>query len=111
MIFLYLNSDKMGDGDPILGKKLMIGFLKNLIKSDVQIDFIGCINSAINLTIEGSNGIDILKEFEKKGTKIITCITCLEYHNVVDKLIIGKIGTMDETVELMTSADKIIRPN
>ena len=111
MTFLYLNSDKMGDGDPVLGKKLMRGFLIHLAKSDEKIDFIGCVNSAINLTIEGSEVIDILKEFENSGTRIASCIACLEYHNVVDKLAIGKIGTMDETVELMTTADKTIRPN
>ncbi len=101
----------MGDGDSILGQKLMRGFLHHLVQSEEKIDFISCVNSAINLTCEGSEVLDILRQFENRGVKISTCITCLEYHEMVDTLAVGAIGTMDETVELMTTADKIIRPN
>ena len=31
--------------------------------------------------------------------------------NLKDKLLIGEIGTMDGTVEIISTADKIIRPN
>ena len=34
MTFLYLNSDQMGDGDSVLGRKLMKSFLSVLAKSD-----------------------------------------------------------------------------
>ncbi len=69
MTFVYLNSDKMGDGDPVLGKKLMNGFLTHLIQSEEKIDFINCINSAINLTCEGSEVLDVFRQFEKRGVK------------------------------------------
>jgi hypothetical protein len=48
---------------------------------------------------------------ETKGAKIATCGTCLEHFDLKDKLLIGEIGTMDGTVEIMSVADKIIRPN
>ncbi len=110
MAFLYLNSDKMGDGDPILGKKLLKSFLKNLVDSDVRIDVIGCVNSGINLTTEGSEVLDILKKLEAKGAKIATCGTCLEFHGRKDKLLIGSIGTMPMTVQIMADADNVIKP-
>ncbi|MHB2148568.1 sulfurtransferase-like selenium metabolism protein YedF [Calditrichota bacterium LG25] len=111
MIFLYLNSDKMGDGDPELGKKLLKSFLSELLASNTKIDFVGCVNSGINLTTEGSDVLEILKEFEKKGTKIATCGTCLKHYGKTEKLLIGQIGTMKMTVEIMTKADKVIRVN
>ena len=37
MNFLYLNSDKMGEGDPELGRKLLLVFLEKLAASDVTI--------------------------------------------------------------------------
>mgnify|MGYP006293297571 CR=1 FL=1 len=111
MTFLYLNSDKMGHGDPELGNKLMNIFLSTLAQSDVTIDVIGCVNSGINLTTEGSDVIDSLRALEKRGAKIATCGTCLDYHGKRDQLLIGQIGTMEDTVAIMSQATKVIRPN
>ena len=111
MTFLYLNSDQMGDGDPVLGRKLMKSFLSVLAKSDQKIDVIGCVNSGINLTTEGSEVLDSLETLLKKGARLASCGTCLDYHNMKEKLLIGEIGTMDMTIEVMATADKVIRPN
>lgn len=101
----------MGHGDAELGKKLMTKFLEELLKTDEKIDMIGCVNSGVNLTTEGSNVIETLKEFELRGARIATCGTCLEYHNIKDKLMVGEVGTMAQGVAIMTQADKVIRPN
>ncbi|MEA1979803.1 MAG: sulfurtransferase-like selenium metabolism protein YedF [candidate division Zixibacteria bacterium] len=111
MIFLYLNSDQMGDGDPVLGRKLMKSFLSTLAKSDKKIDVIGCVNSGINLTTEGSEVLDSLEILLKKGARLASCGTCLDYHNMREKLQIGEIATMDMTIEVMATADKVIKPN
>ena len=111
MTLLYLNSDKMGDGDPQLGRKLLSIFLKKLAESDTQIDLVGCVNSGVNLTTKESNVINSLKILESKGAKIASCGTCLDHLGLRDELLIGDIGTMDDTVRIMTTADKIIRPN
>ncbi len=111
MTFLYLNSDKMGQGNPELGKKLMNIFLSKLARSEVVIDVIGCVNSGINLTTEGSDVIDSLRTLEKRGAKIATCGTCLDYHGKRDQLLIGHIGTMEDTVVIMSQATKVLRPN
>ena len=111
MNFLYSNSDKMGEGDPELGKKLLGVFLKTLLDSDVPVDFIGCVNSGINLTTEGSDVIDILRKFEQKGARIASCGTCLDHYHKRDKLLVGELGSMKMTVEVIAKADKIICPN
>ncbi len=111
MTFLYLNSDKMGEGDPELGKKLMKLFLNELAKSNEKIDMIGCVNSAINLTTKGSEVIDALKILQQKGARIATCSTCLDFHDKRADLMIGDIGTMDQTVNIMAQATKVIKPN
>lgn len=111
MTFLYLNSDKMGEGDPQLGQKLLTIFLNKLADSDTKIDVVGCVNSGVYLTTEGSKVIDSIRKLEAKGAKIATCGTCLEHFDLKDKLLIGEIGTMDGTVEIMSTADRIIRPN
>jgi selenium metabolism protein YedF len=111
MIFLYLNSDKMGTGEPELGKKLMVSFLGELAKSGMKVDVIGCVNSGINLTTAGSEVITSLRELEQKGARIASCGTCLDFYNKQKDLLIGEIGTMDQTVLIMSKADKVIKPN
>ncbi len=110
MTFLYLNSDQMGNGDRTLGKKLLKSFLSEMTKSDTSIDVIGFVNSAVTLTTEGSEVLESLKVLEEKGAKIASCGTCLDHFNVRDKLLIGEVGTMDMTVAVMATADKVIRP-
>jgi selenium metabolism protein YedF len=111
LTFLYLNSDKMGDGNKDLGRKLLKSFLSKLADSATMIDLIGCVNSGVYLTTEGSEVIDILKKFEAKGVRIASCGTCLDHLDLTDKLLIGEIGNMESTVQIMTTADKIIQPN
>jgi len=110
MTFLYLSSSQMGAGDPVLGKKLLKSFLEKLAESGEKVDLIGCVNSGIDLTTTGSEVLDILKKFEQRGARIATCGTCLDYHDKRDKLQIGEVGTMDQTIQVMIQADKIIRP-
>ncbi|MBN2165027.1 MAG: sulfurtransferase-like selenium metabolism protein YedF [Marinilabiliaceae bacterium] len=110
MTLLYINSDQMGQGDAELGTKLMRVFFENLVNSDVEIDYIVCINSAINITTKGSSVIDYLKKLQDAGAKISSCGTCLDHYNKRDDLIIGVVGTMKQTIELLVEADKVIRP-
>ena len=110
MTFLYLNSDQMGSGDPILGKKLLLSFLSEMAKSDLTINAVGLANSGINLTIEGSEALDSLKALQGKGARIASCGTCLDHFKVREKLQIGEIGTMDMMVAVIGGADKVIQP-
>lgn len=110
MNFLYLNTDKMGEGDPELGRKLMLIFLEKLAESDVLVDVAGCVNNGVFLTTEGSKAITSLEKLAAKGTRIVTCGTCLDYHNLREKLLIGEVGSMDGTVAIMAMADRVIRP-
>ncbi len=109
MTFLYLNSDMMGTGDPQLGRKLLKLFLQKLADSDVKVDAVGCVNAGVLLTSDGSEVLDSLKKLAENGTQIATCGTCLDHLNLRDKLQIGGVGTMDQTVQVMATAERIIR--
>ena len=110
MTLLYLNSDQMGSGDEQLGRKLMKIFLTKLAASATPIDLIGCVNSGVRLTTAGSEVIEHLKALQARGARIATCGTCLEHLGLTDKLLIGEIGTMEQSVQAMAMADKVIRP-
>jgi selenium metabolism protein YedF len=110
MTFLYLSSDKMGEGDPDLGRKLMKTFLKEMAVAEIQVDMIGCVNNAVLLTTEGSEVIESLRILETRGARIASCGTCLQHLQLEDKLIIGQVGTMAQSVQIMAAADRVIRP-
>ena len=110
MNFLYLNTDKMGEGDPDLGRKLLAIFLEKLADSDVPVDIVGCVNNGIFLTTEGSPVLGSLEKLAARGARIVTCGTCLDHHNRRHLLQIGEVGGMDGTVQIMATADRVIRP-
>lgn len=111
MNFVYLSSDKMGEGDPELGRKLLVIFLEKLAASDVTVDVVGCVNSGIYLTTTPDGpALASLRQLEAKGARIVTCGTCLEHHNRRELLQIGEVGGMDGTVQIMAMADRVIRP-
>ncbi|MFO7767783.1 MAG: sulfurtransferase-like selenium metabolism protein YedF [bacterium] len=110
MTFLYLASDRMGSGDDELGRELMVSYLRELAASEVRIDVVGCANSGIRLTTEGSKVIEYLEALQERGARIATCGTCLDHFGRREALLIGEIGTMDRTVRILATADRIIRP-
>jgi intracellular sulfur oxidation DsrE/DsrF family protein len=111
MTFLFLTSDQMGSGpDPALGRKLLATFLEKLAASDTSIDVVGCVNGAVFLTTEGSTVLASLRALEAKGARVASCKTCLTHFGLEDKVRVGVVGTMDQTVEVLGKADKIIRP-
>jgi hypothetical protein len=110
MTILYLNSDQMGAGDPELGRKLLLVFLEKMAASDVPIDAVGCVNSAIRLTTEAGPALASLQKLQARGARILSCATCLDWHGKREALLIGDVGDMNGTVAMMATADRIIRP-
>jgi selenium metabolism protein YedF len=107
---LYLNSDEMGRGDRELGRRLLVAFLEKLADSLQVVDLVGCVNSAVRLTTNEGPALEALRRLESRGAKIASCGTCLEHMNLSDELKIGMVGNMEMTVEVMGSADRVIRP-
>ncbi|MCA9971316.1 MAG: DsrE family protein [Anaerolineales bacterium] len=111
MNFLYLSSDKMGEGDAELGRKLLLVFLEQLAASDVVVDVVGCVNSGILLTTTPDGpALPSLRALQARGARIATCGTCLDHHGRRALLQIGEVGGMAGTVQLMATADRVIRP-
>ncbi|TNF29438.1 MAG: sulfurtransferase-like selenium metabolism protein YedF [Deltaproteobacteria bacterium] len=110
MTFLYLNSDRMGAGDDVLGRRLLVAFLRELAASDVQVDVVGCVNDGVRLTTRGSDALPHLEALAARGAHIATCGTCLDHHGMRDALAIGDVGNMAGTVQIMAMADRVIRP-
>ena len=107
-LLLIMKSSGIGEGEPDLGEKLLTSFLATLLESRTVPARIICINSAVFLTTEGSQVVEVLKTFEEQGTEVLSCATCLDYYGRKDKLVAGKPTNMKETVEALLGFEKVI---
>jgi selenium metabolism protein YedF len=108
-LLVMVTSSGMGQGEPDLGEKLLESFFRMLQENGTGPKKMIFINSGIFLTTEGSPLIDTITEFENDGVEILSCGTCLDYYERADKLLVGAVTTMRDTVSAMLQADKIIQ--
>lgn len=107
---VVLASDQMGQGDEVLGKLLIKGFIYALTQQDKLPETVLLFNGGARLSCENSDSLEDLKELEAQGTQILTCGTCLNHYGLQDKLSVGSVTNMYEIVERMTGAKKLVRP-
>ena len=107
---LVLASDAMGNGDDELGRLLMKGFFYATVEQVQLPETILFYNSGVFLTTEGSAVLNVLKELERRGVRLLSCGTCLNHYGLFDKLKVGEVTNMYELASLMFQAGKIIRP-
>ena len=66
------------------------------------------LNSGVFLTTEGSPVLEELSQLVDRGVEIFSCGTCLDFYNLKDKLRVGRVTNMYDTVENMRAAAKCI---
>ena len=91
---LLLTKDYLGEGSEELGRNLMKSFLYVLTEADVKPKAIYCINSAVNMLVEGSEHIENFKALESAGVTIGGCGICLDFYEVKDKVQVGTITNL-----------------
>ncbi|RZB30470.1 MAG: hypothetical protein SRB1_02750 [Desulfobacteraceae bacterium Eth-SRB1] len=107
-IMVMLTTDRMGFGDDELGLKLMISYIKTLKEMGPELWRLVFVNNGVKLTIQGSEVLSVLKEYEKDGLHILVCGTCLTHFNLLDKKQVGETTNMLDIVTAMQLADKVI---
>lgn len=108
-LLLVCKSAGIGEGEPDLGEKLSKGFLGILLEKGRLPAKMIFMNSGIFLTTEGSPVLEILREFERGGSEILSCGTCLEYFDRKEKLRIGKPTNMRDTVTALLEFGKVLQ--
>jgi len=106
---VFITTDRLGTGEQQLGEILMKAFLNTLWDAEPKPAKILFLNDAVRLTTEGSEVLDSLKLLEESGVEIFSCGTCLEYYQLKDKLKVGLITNMYDSVDSLLSAGKVIK--
>lgn len=108
MKVVFVNSDRIGEGDEALGAKLMGSFIYSLARTPNRPDAVLFMNAGVRLACHGSPALDDLRLLAADGTQIYSCGTCLDWLHLRDDLAVGEVGNMNDTVALMMDADSVV---
>ncbi len=98
----------MGRGDDELGARLAASFVNVLAEIHPDPAAIVFFNRGVYLCIADSPVLDILREFEARGVKLLCCGTCLNHFELNGDLAVGNTSNMVEITETMLAADLIL---
>ena len=107
-ILVMCATDRIGFGDDDLGLKLMINFLRTLGEMGGELWRLVFVNNGVKLTVDGSEVLEDLKNYEKEGLKVLVCGTCLDHFNLLERKQVGETTNMLDIVTAMQFADKVI---
>lgn len=100
----------MGIGDKALSDNLLVGFIHVLSQADKLPKHIIFYGEGVRITCKGSSSLDDLKDLESKGVEVLSCGTCLDYYELSDELIAGRVTTMAEVVKILSETEKVVEP-
>lgn len=104
---ILLSSDQLGKGEKELGEAVLETFLTLLKQREELPTAIFCMNSGVLALTENSFASVHLRELEDKGVNVIACKTCVDYYDVENQLVAGKIGGMPQFIELASKYEVI----
>ena len=107
-ILVLVTSNRMGHGDDKLGAKLVTSFLRTLNEMGNDLWRLVFLNNGVKLTIEGSEVLPVLQEYEAQGLTILVCGTCLTHFDLLEQKRVGVTTNMLDIVTAMQLADKVI---
>lgn len=107
-MFFVVNSDSMGEGNDPLGKVLIGAFLKKLWARPEKPSTVIFYNSGVLLLDKQAGFMDVLVGLEEAGVELLACGTCLDDYKMRDKIVAGRVSSMEEIVNLMMSDEKVV---
>lgn len=107
---VVIASDCMGEGDPVLGRQLLKGFIFALTQLEELPDTMLFYNGGAAMTCEESPALADLKSLAERGVEILTCGTCLNHYGLTERLAVGEATNMYVIAETMMNAGSVIKP-
>jgi intracellular sulfur oxidation DsrE/DsrF family protein len=104
---ILLASDQLGKGDTELGEGILETFFTILKQREELPAAVFCMNRGVFTLTESSLVSLQLKELEDKGIDVLACKTCVDFYELNDKLVAGKISGMAQFIELASKYEVI----
>lgn len=103
-----VHSEFMGTGDDDLGQTIISAFFKKLWANPDKPQVILFYNSGVKLLTKAAGHLDALHHLHAEGVDLIACGTCVEKLGLKDEIAEGRISGMEEMVQHMMKADKVV---
>ena len=107
-IALMITSVGMGNADPALQQKLLKTYLALLEQNDTLPGVVCLYTEGVQLVVEGSPVLDLLRSLESRGVHMIVCKTCLDFFGLAERVRVGVVGGMGDIISAQWKADKVI---
>lgn len=107
-ILVFITRDVIGQGDDVLGSRLMGNFLATLPELGDALWRIILVNGGVRLAADANPASENLKKLEAAGVSILVCGTCLEFFKLMDRKVVGEVTNMLDVVTSQHVADKVI---
>ena len=104
---ILLSSEGCGHGDADLGFEILATLLEALPKREDGPAAIVCWNTAVKLLAEGSPLLARLGALEENGVSILVGKLCAQDLGLEGKIMVGKVATMGEILDLILHNDVI----
>ena len=104
---VVLRTDQMGEGDRLLGQKILRTCLQKLAAFH-DLEAIVLYNAGVRLATKGSVVATELTLLAEGGVDILPCGTCVEHYGLQDRMLVEQISNMDAILAAMRSADKVV---
>ncbi len=105
---LLFTRNGLGHAPEGLQQNLVVKFLTLTLESGSLPAKILFYTEGVKLVCQGSPVIEQLKAFEKQGVELVLCQTCLEYFGLIEQIEVGIVGGMNDIVEVLQKAGKVI---
>jgi selenium metabolism protein YedF len=108
-LVVLVPTDRFGDGDPDLGRALLLAFVNTLKELVPKPKTLILLNNGAKLPCRGSEFVEPLRKVDDMGCEILVCGTCLDFYHLEDALEVGRVTNMLEIATILANADKVIR--
>ncbi len=103
-------ADGMGRGSDELGWGLLQTFVSTIPEVEPLPSHIIMYNGGVKLAATENKALETLQKLEKKGVKVWSCGTCLEFFHLEDHCQVGTITNMYDIMNTMACAGKVVSP-
>ena len=104
---LFLGAESVGYGDSTLGYMLVAWMLEALPRRDDVPSTIVLCNTAVKLVADDSPLLPHLRSLEEKGVNILVGIGCVSELELMERIAVGKLVTMDEIMDVILHNDVV----
>ena len=102
---VFITTDTLGRGNDELGGVLMKSLLYTLARQEVPPKAVTLMNGGVRLACTGSGSLDDLALLAEKGVAVKACGTCLDFFGLKERLEVGEVGTMPDSVAALMADD------